>query len=120
MKTAKLIGKRGLIQGAPIAANEAPNLSFVATTGRAPGLLQIAVMLTYVPFSIGLMILAGSAFRTRAYPRWQLALLVAALVSNMFLPPVSGSVSEVLPRFLLGVAFAALGYHVVRSRRLAK
>ena len=37
---------------APIAAAEAPNLSFVATTGRAPGLLQFAVMLGYVPSSL--------------------------------------------------------------------
>lgn len=56
---------------APIVADEAPSVSFIETAGRAPGLLQLAVMLTYIPFSLGLIMFAGSAFRTRAYPRWR-------------------------------------------------
>ena len=100
---------------APMAAAEAPNLSFVATTGRAPGLLQFAVMLGYVPFLIGMLVFAASALRSRAFPRWQPALLVVALVSNVTLSQVSGSLSEVLPRLLLGVAISSLGYYVIRS-----
>ncbi len=103
---------------APVVAKEAPGISFLQTTGAPPGLLQIGILLSFLPLTLGLVLMAAAAIRHATSPRWQPALLIGAVVSNMVLPPEASSLLEIVPRLLMGAAIAVLGWHALRTARL--
>ena len=100
---------------APVVAKEAPGISFLGTTGAPAGLLQTGIGLSFVPLTLGLLLMAVAAIRHATFPRWQPALLVAAVVSNMVLAPEAQSLQEIVPRVLVGAAIAVLGWHALRT-----
>lgn len=100
---------------APVVAKEAPGISFLGTTGAPAGLLQTGISLSFVPLTLGLLLMAVAAIRHATFPRWQPALLVAAVVSNMVLAPEAQSLQEIVPRVLVGAAIAVLGWHALRT-----
>lgn len=103
---------------APVVAKEAPGISFLETTGAPAGLLQTGISLSFLPLTLGLVLMAVTAIRHATFPRWQPALLVAAVLSNMVLAPELESLQEIVPRVLMGAAIAVLGWHALRTARL--
>ena len=100
---------------APVVAEEAPGISFLETTGAPAGLLQTGISLSFLPLTLGLVLMAVAALRNATFPRWQPALLIAAVVSNVVLAPEAQTLQEIVPRVLVGAAVAVLGWHALRT-----
>jgi hypothetical protein len=78
--------------------------------GSHPGTLATALVPHLLGSFLGLILLSAAAWRSGAFPRAALALLVAFLLWDFLLPPLG----PVDPHVLLVVAWVWLGVHLVR------
>ncbi len=75
-----------------------------------PGALVLALAPHLIGSFFGLVLLSVAAWRSRAFPRPAVALLVAFLVWDFVLAPIG----PLEPHLLLAVAWGWMGWHMIR------